>query len=189
VGEEVWPATEKRRLQGSSGFEGVWILSRSIDIAGPKSSRPFTYRDKRTYQWRTDGTRRELLTAGRAVATVEPDTTYAGMWRIVLGEGALSDMVNSSRAKDAAVRLADARQVLGKPSATSPWAKRSRPLSRSSRRENSHRRLSHERNLSNPVLGETGTGRLASTEQEPTLNATGYAQEKGRAGRPRFFRP
>jgi hypothetical protein len=33
---------------------------------------------------------------------VVPDAVYAGMWRIDLGDGALSDMVNLSRAKEAA---------------------------------------------------------------------------------------
>jgi hypothetical protein len=33
--------------------------------------------------------------------TVEPDATYAGMWRVRRG-GQLSDMANVSRAKDAA---------------------------------------------------------------------------------------
>jgi hypothetical protein len=42
------------------------------------------------------------------VAKVVPDAVYAGMWRIDLGDGALSDMVNLTRAKEAAVMRADA---------------------------------------------------------------------------------
>jgi hypothetical protein len=74
-----------------------------------KSFRPFTYRNTRTYQWRTDGGRWELTMAGQVVAKVVPDATHAGMWRIDLGDGVLSDMVNLPRAKDAAVPLADAK--------------------------------------------------------------------------------
>jgi hypothetical protein len=42
------------------------------------------------------------------VDSVVPDAVYAGMWRIDLGDGALSDMVNLSRAKEAAAMRADA---------------------------------------------------------------------------------
>jgi hypothetical protein len=46
-----------------------------------------------------------LLTGGKAVATVTPDSTYPAMYRIDRG-GVLSDMVNLSRTKDAARTLA-----------------------------------------------------------------------------------
>ena len=86
-----------------------------------KAYPPFIYRDKRTYHWRTDGARLELLAGRRVVAKVVSDLTYLGMWRIDLGDGVLSDMVNLSRAKDVAVRLADASQVAGKtPASASP---------------------------------------------------------------------
>jgi hypothetical protein len=38
-----------------------------------------------------------------AIVTVVPDATYPQMWRIRYSDGRLSDMVNLSRAKDAAV--------------------------------------------------------------------------------------
>jgi hypothetical protein len=38
--------------------------------------------------------------------TVEPDSKYAGMYRIRFPDGGLSDMANLTRAKDAAVTLA-----------------------------------------------------------------------------------
>ena len=38
--------------------------------------------------------------------TVEPDSKYPGMYRIRFPEGGLSDMVNLTRAKDAAMALA-----------------------------------------------------------------------------------
>jgi hypothetical protein len=45
--------------------------------------------------------------SGRApVARVVPDGRYPGMWRIAWGAGFLSDMVNLTRAKDAAAALA-----------------------------------------------------------------------------------
>jgi hypothetical protein len=37
---------------------------------------------------------------------VVPDATYPGMWRIRHSDGRLSDFVNLSRAKDAAISLA-----------------------------------------------------------------------------------
>jgi hypothetical protein len=50
---------------------------------------------------------RELrLVTGRLLATVEPDTKWAGMYRVRLPNGHVTDMVNISRAKDAAISLA-----------------------------------------------------------------------------------
>jgi hypothetical protein len=40
------------------------------------------------------------------LARVVPDGRYPGMWRIAWGDGCLSDMVNLTRAKDAAAALA-----------------------------------------------------------------------------------
>ena len=54
---------------------------------------------------RWDGHRLRLLT-GRLIATVEPDARWAGMYRVRLPGGHLTDTVNLSRAKDAAVSLA-----------------------------------------------------------------------------------
>jgi hypothetical protein len=72
-----------------------------------RTFRPFTYRG-RTYHWRTDGSRWELFMADRVVAKVVADVVYPKMWSIDLGDGTLSDMINLSRAKDAARRLVDA---------------------------------------------------------------------------------
>ena len=44
------------------------------------------------------------------VGKVAPDAVYAGMWRIDLGDGALSDMVNLTRAKEAAAMRAGIRR-------------------------------------------------------------------------------
>ena len=52
-----------------------------------------------------DGPRLRLCT-GRLLATVESDGTLAGMYRARLAGRHLTDMVNLSRAKDAAISLA-----------------------------------------------------------------------------------
>jgi hypothetical protein len=62
---------------------------------------------RRTYEWRQTGQTWELTTAGQTVAQVVPDEKYPGMWRVDLGDDPLSDMVNLTRAKDAALSLAD----------------------------------------------------------------------------------
>ena len=41
----------------------------------------------------------------RVVATIEPDSKWPGMWRVRCG-GSISDLVNLSRAKDAAIAIA-----------------------------------------------------------------------------------
>ena len=49
---------------------------------------------------------RELrLNTGRLLGTIEPDSEWAGMFRVRLPDGWLSDMVNLTRAKDAAISL------------------------------------------------------------------------------------
>ena len=40
--------------------------------------------------------------SGRVLASIEPDRAWPGMWRVRLPDGHLTDMVNLSRAKDAA---------------------------------------------------------------------------------------
>jgi len=83
-------------------------------MTGWQTFKPFTYRG-RAYHWRTDRSRWELLVAGRVLASVVTDAVYPNMWRIDLGDGALSDLVNLTRAKDAAVRLVDASLNVTKP--------------------------------------------------------------------------
>jgi hypothetical protein len=53
---------------------------------------------------RPDGTR--LRVGARVVATVVPDDDWPTMWCVRMTDGSLSDMVNRSRAKDAALSLA-----------------------------------------------------------------------------------
>ena len=46
-----------------------------------------------------------LKSGQRAVATIEPDSKWPGMWRVRRG-GVISDLLNLSRAKDAAISIA-----------------------------------------------------------------------------------
>jgi hypothetical protein len=62
---------------------------------------------------------------GRVLAAIEPDQTWPSMWRVRLPEGFLTDMVNLSRAKDAAV--AHALATLNRRQEAA-WAARRRKL-------------------------------------------------------------
>jgi hypothetical protein len=55
-------------------------------------------------QWKDDA--RHLDGKGRAIVRIVPDATYAGMWRVELPDGQLSDMANRTWAKDAALTIA-----------------------------------------------------------------------------------
>ena len=61
------------------------------------------YHDMNLLRW--DGLNLRLKT-GRLLAVVEPDAKYPGMYRVRTKDGHLTDMVNLSRAKDAARSLA-----------------------------------------------------------------------------------
>jgi hypothetical protein len=58
---------------------------------------------------------------GRPIIGIEPDAQWPGMWRVRHPDGNLSDMVNLSRAKDAALSIA--RRILQRQE-TSPRAPR-----------------------------------------------------------------
>ena len=61
--------------------------------------------DRQDLIW--DGSQLRLLSnRGLVLATIEPDQSWPGMWRVRLPDGYLTDMVNLSRAKDAAASLA-----------------------------------------------------------------------------------
>jgi hypothetical protein len=54
-----------------------------------------------------DGRQLRLLSnRGLMMANIEPDQIWPGMWRVRPPDGYLTDMVNQSRAKDAAASLA-----------------------------------------------------------------------------------
>jgi hypothetical protein len=52
----------------------------------------------RTLNWRDD----KLCFRGREYARIVPDASYPSMWRVQTRDGRLSDMVNRTRARDAA---------------------------------------------------------------------------------------
>jgi hypothetical protein len=64
-----------------------------------------TRREYRQKDLRWDD-QRLRLNSGRVLATVEPDSKWPGMYRVRLPDGHLTDIVNPTRAKDAAVHLA-----------------------------------------------------------------------------------
>jgi hypothetical protein len=59
------------------------------------------------YRWLPTADGLQLKRSGRVVAEVVPDERYPSMFRVKLLGKPVSDMVNLSRAKDAALRLAD----------------------------------------------------------------------------------
>jgi hypothetical protein len=61
-------------------------------------------REYRSRDLKWDGRQLRLKT-GRLLATVEPDGTWVGMFRVRLPNDRVTDMVNLSRAKDAAISL------------------------------------------------------------------------------------
>jgi hypothetical protein len=56
--------------------------------------------------WQKDGEAWAVRYRSRVLLQVAPDLTHSGMWRIRHPDGRLSDLVNLSRAKDAATSLA-----------------------------------------------------------------------------------
>jgi hypothetical protein len=57
----------------------------------------------RDLEW--SGNSLRLRSDGRVLATIVPDAEWSGLWRVRIG-GRLSDMVNRTRAKDAAQHAA-----------------------------------------------------------------------------------
>jgi hypothetical protein len=96
------------------GHENECRPARNGSALRPARARSF--RDPRRLQWKGDSL---LLDGrGRAVVRIAPDKSRAGMWRVELPDGRLSDMVNRTRAKDAAISLACA--ALGQREAVRP---------------------------------------------------------------------
>jgi hypothetical protein len=71
---------------------------------------PHTYSRQLDLKWIGHELR---LTSGRLLATVKPDPEWPNLWRVHMPDGHVTDMVNLSRAKDAASTLALA--VLNRP--------------------------------------------------------------------------
>jgi hypothetical protein len=53
-------------------------------------------------EWKGD----HLCLGRRKMLRIVPDEEYPGMWRVEFSDGKLSDMVNRTRAKDAAISIA-----------------------------------------------------------------------------------
>jgi hypothetical protein len=90
---------------GGSG--SGWQRERNVVHASSKKHKAIVGRDRLT--WRRTADRRLLLCHGRgrnSLVTVEPDSKYTGMYRIRFSDGGFSDMVNLTRAKDAALAFA-----------------------------------------------------------------------------------
>jgi hypothetical protein len=74
--------------------------------------------------WRGD----RLFFQGRLVANIIPDRQWPGMWRVLLPNGYLSDIVNQSRAKESALTLAytaaldDASRIFSEAASAPPGA-------------------------------------------------------------------
>jgi hypothetical protein len=83
---------EKQRISGR-----LWPF-----LAYPKKDR-LMY-DRQDFIWH--GRQLRLFSGLRVLASIEPDQTWPGMRRVRLPDGYLTDMVNLSRAKDAAASLA-----------------------------------------------------------------------------------
>jgi hypothetical protein len=60
----------------------------------------------RALTWRKIGSGHALYLRdrGKALATVEPDSKYPGMWRVHMPDGWISDMANPPWAKEGAIR-------------------------------------------------------------------------------------
>src|SRR5689334_11213315 len=56
--------------------------------------------------WRKDGDGLALCRSTKAMVRVVPDDRWPGMWRVRRHDGRLTDMVNLTRAKDAAMCIA-----------------------------------------------------------------------------------
>src|SRR5262249_46106353 len=57
----------------------------------------------RALTWRKTAAGHAIHQGGKALATVEPDAQYAGMWRIRMPDGWVSDLANLTRAREAAI--------------------------------------------------------------------------------------
>jgi hypothetical protein len=78
-----------------------------LNLSDSKIAKPIVGRDRRT--WRHAIGRRLLLCHGggrNPLLTVEPDSKHTGMYRNRFPDVGLSDMVNLTRAKDAALAFA-----------------------------------------------------------------------------------
>lgn len=81
-----------------------WAPDPEMDVKLAKDNPFREAKEKLISSFHFQAERNERSKPSRALA-IEPDATWPGMWRIKLSNGLLSDMVNLTRAKDAAVSL------------------------------------------------------------------------------------
>jgi hypothetical protein len=63
-----------------------------------------TIHPAKNLEWKGDGL--YLNGKGKPILTIAPDGKHPTMWRVRLPDGRLTDMVNRTRAKDAAISIA-----------------------------------------------------------------------------------
>jgi hypothetical protein len=91
------PATVTRPLEPIENIEVFWT----------KIDHPRPYFEA---GWKREGGSYLLFGADRLLASVKPDQDYPGLWRVHLPDGHITDMANLTRAKDAALSLAEYHQ-------------------------------------------------------------------------------
>jgi hypothetical protein len=82
-------------------------MSESGRLPGRRASLKFKF-GRSFYEWRRTPDSWLLMQSRRVAAMLLPDPRFPSMFRIKLPNGSISDMVNLTRAKDAALSLADA---------------------------------------------------------------------------------
>lgn len=96
------PTTPVKKCSNINGLEAAKTGS-STGIPGPAALRSGRY-DINDLTW--DHITLRQRRAGRVMATIEPDSIWPSMWRVRMPDGHFTDMVNLTRAKDAAQSLA-----------------------------------------------------------------------------------
>jgi hypothetical protein len=96
------PTTPVKKFSKINELEAAKTGS-GTGIRAPAALRGRSY-DTNDLMW--DGMTLRQRKGGRVMATIEPDSTWPGMWRVRMPDGHLTDMVNLTRAKDAAQSLA-----------------------------------------------------------------------------------
>jgi hypothetical protein len=81
-----------------------WKPDPEMDAKLAKSNPFRPIRDKQIYSFLVATHDDQISPSGHALAIV-PDATWPGLWRVKMPDGLLTDMVNLTRAKDAAVSL------------------------------------------------------------------------------------
>ena len=98
TGAATTPAAAPEKRMGGPSGGGLPVFH--------KVGLPVRYRDHVTLQWHRAGDHWRLMCSGKPVADVVPDERYPCMYRVRLPAQPLTDLVNLSRARDAAFAMA-----------------------------------------------------------------------------------